>query len=249
MERIPLEGGGHLAADVDRRDPARWWFFLPGFGSVRGGAKASAFRAAAGEAGVSFASFDFRGHGDSSGAIADLTVGGMLDDVDATLRALAPRREETVLVGSSLGGLVAAWWCATRTPPADACVLLAPAFGFMARYFERIGPDAVAAWEREGVHPYVGEWMSFPLRWSIAKDALSRDEAVLAATYRTDTLVLQGLLDDNVPWRVPVAFAERCPHRPVDVVLLSGGDHRLTTRLDDLPRLARDFLRSRGLRA
>jgi uncharacterized protein len=249
MERIPLAAGGHLAADVDRRDPARWWFFLPGFGSTRGGAKAAAFRAAAEEAGVSFASIDFRGHGESSGAMEELTLSGMLGDVDATLSTLAPRREETVLVGSSLGGLAAAWWSATRKTPPNACVLIAPAFGFMTRYFDRLGPAAIAAWERAGVHTYASEWMSFPLRWSIAQDALAHDEAVLAATFRTDTIVLQGLLDDNVPWRVPVAFAERCPHRPIDVVLLSGGDHRLTSRLDDLPRLARGFLRSRGLRA
>jgi pimeloyl-ACP methyl ester carboxylesterase len=234
---------------VDRRDPGRWWFFLPGFGSVRGGAKAAAFRVAAAEAGVSFASIDFRGHGDSSGSMEDLTLSGMLADVDATLSALAPRRTETVLFGSSLGGLAAAWWSATRPTPPSACILVAPAFGFMTRYVERLGPAAVAEWKRTGVHTYASEWMSFPLRWSIAEDAFAHDEAVLAATYRTDTLILQGLLDDNVPWRVPVAFAERCPHRPIDVALLSGGDHRLTSRLDDLPRLACDFLRSRGLRA
>ena len=46
MERIPHPRGAPLAADVDRRDPARVWAFLHGFGSDRGGAKASAVRAA-----------------------------------------------------------------------------------------------------------------------------------------------------------------------------------------------------------
>ncbi len=246
MERIPL-ANGHLAADVDRKDTASWWLYLHGWSSDRKGGKATAFRAAAAEAGVSFAAIDARGHGESSGTLSDVTLSGLLEDLDATVTALVPPSARLVLAGSSLGGLAAAWWAATRPRKPDACVLIAPALRFMERFLAEIGPDRAAAWEREGVLRV--EWQESPLRWSLAKDALSYEEGALARVYATDALILHGIEDERVPWRVSADFVDSCPHRPVDLVLLGDADHRLAEQSADLPRLACGFLRRRGLLA
>src|SRR5262245_50851229 len=184
MERIPHPSGAPLAADVERRSPSRVWAFLHGFGSNRGGVKVGAFRSVAASEGATFAALDFRGHGDSPGRIEDLTVTAMLEDVDAFVAAIAPAGTSLVLVGSSLGGLAAAWWASRNPQRVRACVLIAPAFRFMPRFFEEIGEERRRAWEREGVLRYQNEWLDVPLRWSLAQDALRYEEAALAAAYR-----------------------------------------------------------------
>jgi alpha-beta hydrolase superfamily lysophospholipase len=171
MERLPHRDGGHLACDVDRRDPARWWLFAHGFGSDRRGAKATAVREAAGRAGASFVALDFRGHGESSGEIAALTPSRMLEDLDVVVEALVPRDATLCVVGSSLGGLAAAWWSATRERKPAANVLVAPAFGFLDRFLAEIGPERAAAWAREGVLRYRNEWLDVPLRHALVEDA------------------------------------------------------------------------------
>ncbi len=242
MDRIPHRSGGHLAADVDRRDARSWWLYVHGFGGDRGGAKGAAFREAAGAAGASFAAFDFRGHGESSGERADVTLSAMVEDLDVATDALVPVGADLVVVGSSLGAVACAWWAAARPGRARASVWIAPAFGFMERFLEELGPERAAAWAREGVLRDRPEWMEVPLRHAIAQDAARHDVADLAAAYRTDTLILHGLRDERVPWRVSVDFAERCPHRPLDVVLLGDGDHGLQGRVGDLVRWTREFV-------
>ena len=60
-------------------------------------------------------------------------------------------------------------------------------------------------------------------------------------------MIVHGLRDERVPWRVGTDFAEACPHRPIDVVLLGGGDHRLQGRVEDMAAVAVDVAR-RGVR-
>ncbi len=237
MSSLPHPAGGHLEADVDLRDPTRWWVVLHGFGSVRGGAKASALRAAAAREGVSFLAFDARGHGDSSGSIADLTLSHLVDDLDVAVEATVPVGADLLVVGSSLGGLATAWWTTVRPGRARAAVLVAPAFGFVDRFLTDVGPDATAAWERTGRLAYRNAWMEVPLRWDLVVDARARSDAALAAVYATDTVIVHGLSDERVPWRESADFVAACRHRPLDLVLYGDGDHRLQGRLADLADL------------
>ncbi len=234
MPRIPHPQGGHLAADVDRREAARWWVWVHGFGSTRGGGKATAVREAAAEAGVSFLAFDARGHGESSGTIADVTLSGLIEDVDVAVEAIVPAGADLVVAASSLGALATAWWTLRRSGRARAVVLVAPAFRFIERFLDEVGPERAAAWERDGVLAYRNEWLEVPLRWAIVADARRHDDAALAASYATDTTIVHGLRDERVPWRASAAFVEACPYRPIDLVLVGDGDHRLDGRLDAL---------------
>lgn len=79
----------------------------------------------------------------------NLTVGGLLQSVEKAVSALA---SPSVVIGSSLGGYLAAW-VAGRTDRVKAAVLLAPAFDLRRRWEERLGPEALAAWKRLGAIP------------------------------------------------------------------------------------------------
>jgi dipeptidyl aminopeptidase/acylaminoacyl peptidase len=50
------------------------------------------------------------------------------------------------------------------------------------------------------------------------------------------THIIQGVLDEDVPWRHALALADRLVDDPVTISLVSGGDHRLS-RPQDLERL------------
>jgi len=245
MEHIPLRDG-FLAADVDRRDPDRWWVFAHGFGSDRKGAKATAFRTAAQAWGASFLAYDARGHGESSGTIERLLLSEMIEDLSTAIETHVPPKASLAVVGSSLGGVTAAWYAAEQPGRVTANVLVAPAFHFIDRFLAEIGPEAAAEWKRTGVLEVGRSWMWVPLRYGIVEDAARRDEALLSATYRTDTLIVHGMRDTNVPWRESTDFAERCPHRPIDLVLMGDGDHPLEGRGQELTEHARRFVERVG---
>src|SRR5579862_7438236 len=78
--------------------------FLGGFMSDMTGTKAAALDRFCAERGQSFLRFDYFGHGASSGAFADATVGRWKDDALAVLDELTEGPQ--VLVGSSLGGWI-----------------------------------------------------------------------------------------------------------------------------------------------
>ncbi len=241
MERTPLPDG-FLAVDVDRRDASRWWIYLHGFGSNRSGSKATAFRTAAETEGVSFVTYDARGHGESSGMIETVTLSKMIEDLSAAIDALVPPSASLVLIGSSLGGVTAAWYAAANPKRVKANVLIAPAFRFVDRFLAEIGPEAAADWKSSGAYTVGKTWMWIPLKYGIVEDAAGYDESDLAKRYRTDTLVIHGKQDGNVPWQVSTEFGERCPHRPLDVVLIDDGDHRFEGRGAELTDRAREFL-------
>lgn len=241
MARIPL-GDGFLAVDVDRRAPDRWWVYAHGFGSGRAGGKALAFRAAAAAAGVSFLAFDARGHGESSGTIEELTLSRLIEDLTAAIEAFVPTGASLVVIGSSLGGVTAAWYAAAHPGRVRAAVLIAPAFRFVDRFLAEIGPGAVADWKRTGAYAVGPTWMWVPLHYGVVEDAARYDERDLAARYRTDTLIVHGRRDENVPWTVTEDFVARCPHRPLEVVWIEDGDHAFEGRGAELAGHARRFL-------
>ena len=78
--------------------------FLGGFMSDMTGTKATALEAHCRRAGRAFVRFDYSGHGESSGAFRDGTIGAWRDDALAVLDEVA--RGPQVLVGSSMGGWV-----------------------------------------------------------------------------------------------------------------------------------------------
>src|SRR5215212_6244659 len=110
LATIPLPEGrlaGTYLPGAARPDFAVVW--VHGFGSHRGGEKAEAIRAECARRGWAFAAFDFRGHGESSGAMHELRASGLLEDLGVVRDFLAERGHTRLgLVGSSMGGFASA---------------------------------------------------------------------------------------------------------------------------------------------
>lgn len=209
--------------------------YLHGFASGQGGEKASFFRASARAANLPFCSFDFQGHGESGGALRDLTFSRNLDDVARVHDYLIERNlGNVVLLGSSMGGATALWHAARRPERILAGMHIAPAIG-MGRALERwAGPERLDRWRKEGTILYEEGAVCTQLDWDLVEDLRRFDVEVLATGCRTPTLLLQGKQDTSVDYRDVARFVARAPGGFLRLRLFDDGDHRLVDRKPEL---------------
>jgi len=160
------------------------------------------------------------------------------------LEIVAPLLEPgTVLLGSSLGGYLAALAAARAPGRVRGLVLFAPAFGFAARWEARLGPGAVAEWQARGTMPvmHYGTGREEPLAFDLIADARRHPEE---PDPLCPALVVAGRHDDTVPLDGIAAFAARRPATRELVVLDAG--HEMTEVLKPLWEHTAAFLERVG---
>lgn len=229
--RIPT-GQGELVGDLSFAQEAGDWavVWVHGFGSRRGGDKSQAVEAACSRRGWAFAAFDFRGHGQSSGVMRELRVGGLLEDLGAVREFLASRGIRRFgLIGSSMGAFAAAWYALrVGRDVVPACVLLAPALRFIHGRWETLSAEQREQWRRTGVLPVQNEWVTAELGFGLAEERTQYPAGELAARWDRPLLIYHGIRDAVVPFSTSVAFVEMTGCPEVELRLLKDGDHRLT---------------------
>lgn len=181
--------------------------YLHGFASGPAGAKGSHCRAWAERRRIAFHAPDL-----NLPSFEELTISAQVRAVQALLRKLT---EPPVVVGSSLGGLVAAG-AVHRGSRVQSLVLLAPAFGFGQRRMN--GPEWTeyrACGEMEVFHHAFG-------RTQCIGPALMGDLPHWADdgtwNLRVPAVVLHGRRDQSVPMSESEAFVERNPKARLMVV-------------------------------
>jgi len=261
MERIPILAGtqeagqetSHLAVRFDTppegETPSPFTFlYLHGFGSDQSGEKADFFRARALEAGFPFCSFDFQGHGQSGGALHDLSMTRNLEDLGRVQAWLRERgHEQLCLLGSSMGGGVALWHAALHPESIVAGLLIAPALELERALLLWAGVERTRLWEETGTIHFQNDLVSTDLDWSLVEDLRRYPLDDLLTRYRTPTLLLQGRRDESIPWRGVADFATRSTFNVIDFHLFADGDHRLLDRKDRLWNLMLEFLYGRAI--
>ena len=239
------DGPVTLAYDLDPGDPAApTVVYCHGLFSGRNGHRATTIRAWCREVDWSLLRFDFRGRGDSSGSVRELTLTRHLEDLEAVLGVL-PEKVRPILFGSSLGGLAAAWFAACHPDRVAACALVAPAFSVIDTLLVEAGIEDAARWKRDRVRRLRKDETDFELDYAIVEDAGGYPERLLHSTYRTPTLVAHGTEDAVVPVRRSVDFAERVRPGLVDLHLFAGGDHQLHGCMEEILALLAGFVRRR----
>lgn len=166
------------------------------------------------------------------GRFEQLTISGQLGVIDRAVGG-----EPAVLMGSSLGGYLAALY-ASRHPEIERLILLAPAFQFPRRWRERYSNEDWERWQREGSTPvfHYGEGRQRRLGYQFVEDAADYEDE---PDFAQPALILHGTRDDVVPATISTAYAERRPR--VRLVLLESG-HELTDVLDRMWVEALNFL-------
>jgi pimeloyl-ACP methyl ester carboxylesterase len=196
---------------------------------------------------VTFAAFDFRGHGETGGPMRALTATRLLDDLSAVRAFLADRGYNRLgLVGSSMGGFAAAWFAVRHPEAVMGCVLIAPAFRFLHRRWDELTPSERDDWARTGVRRVRNEWVDGEIGYGLVAERDAFDPAALAPRWRTPLLIFHGLADDVVPAADSLAFVETTPYPDVELRFYKAGDHRLTGFKDEIASGACRFFERRA---
>jgi uncharacterized protein len=210
------------------------FLYLHGFASSPASRKAVFFRDRLLEVGVELETPDL-----AAGDFERLTLSGQLALIEK-----AARHEPVVLIGSSMGGYLAALYAA-RHPEVVAVVLLAPAFNFYALWKGMLTADQLAEWKSANrlmvYHYTLGR--ETPLGYQLFEDAEKYEPY---PSVGQPALLFHGIGDPVVPIQYSEAFAKS--HGNVELVRLQSG-HELTDVLPGIWERTELFLQqvaSRG---
>jgi uncharacterized protein len=180
-----------------------------GLGSSKDSEKLVLFASECVRSGVGLARFDFRGCGESSGVEGQTTVATRIVDLRAVMARLAdhPTLDGRVgLLGSSLGGFIALQVAAELAGREPVVTWNAPA---SLRGLAQSSPD-----EGSGLGVALLDELAGG-RYAEAPSGVARH------------LIIQGEFDDVVPAAHALMLHARA-RAPSDLVVIEGGDHRLT---------------------
>ncbi len=217
--------------------PTLVWF--GGFRSDMRSTKASRLDAWAAQQGRACLRFDYSGHGESGGRFEDGTIGRWLEDSVAAIDAAAPTGR-LALVGSSMGGwmaLLAARTLATRgqAQRLAGMVLIAPAVDFTEELmWAQFPPAARRAILEEGQWLRPSAYAPEPYVITRALIEEGRRHLLFGGAIRSHcpVRILQGMRDDDVPWRHAQKLATHLTADPATLSFVADGDHRLSREED-----------------
>lgn len=166
------------------------------------------------------------------GDFSRLTLSSQLRLIESELSS-AP----AVLIGSSMGGYLAALYAA-RHPEVQRLVLLAPAFGFATRWPHITGSKPFQSWRETGwmnVFHY-GDQTARPIHYGLYEDALRYPEE---PDFHQPARIFHGTNDPVVPVQMSERFV--ATHANATLTTFPSG-HELTDVLDRIAAEAMPFL-------
>ena len=210
---------------VEGDGPVVVW--VGGFRSDMEGTKALALDEAAEENGWAYVRYDHFAHGVSSGDWKKATIGRWREDCIALIDHLI---RPVVLVGSSMGGWVSLLAAVARPEAVAGLVLVNPAQDFTERLMWPTLPDHIRqAIMRDGealiTDPGLGDYHLTKNMFDEARNWLLLDGPVAIPA---PTHILQGKLDESVPWGMQLRLLEKHEGGDVRLDVIKDGDHRLS---------------------
>jgi pimeloyl-ACP methyl ester carboxylesterase len=243
-------GSGEMARSIAYRHApgasagvATGLLWLSGFMSDMASTKATGVVDWAARQGHSSTVFDYSGHGLSSGKFTDGTISRWLEEAAAVFTRIT--RGPQVIIGSSMGGHIALLLLRklARDAPEHAArikgtVLIAPAWDMTEELMWKQFPaEARRALLDDGVYLRAsGYGDPYPITRVLIEDG----RAHLLARHPFDpgcpVIILQGLLDPDVPAHHTRELLAFLKDQPVRMIEIADGEHRLS-RPEDLEKL------------
>lgn len=202
--------------------------FLGGFASDMTGTKAVHLEAWARGRGRAFLRFDYSGHGVSSGAFSDGSIGDWAADALAVLEALTEGPQ--ILVGSSMGGWIALLLARARPERVAGLVTIAAAPDFTDDLWAGMDPAARARLVADGSVALPSDYGApLPVTRRMIEDGRAR--RVLDALLRLPFPVrcLQGTADVEVPVATALRLLDHADAGDMRLTLVKGADHRFSS--------------------
>lgn len=229
--RLDRGNGTDLAwARVEGRAPTV--VFLPGFRSDMTGDKATMLAAFCAGRGHAMLRFDYSGHGASSGAFEDGTIGAWAADAVAAIDALTTGK--LILVGSSMGGWIALLTALLRPERIAALVGIAAAPDFTQRLmWDAMAPPERAKLQRDGVLYVPSQYGEpTPITLGLIEDGTKHLVLTGSIPIRCPVRLLHGQADPDVPWELALEIVRQVETADARVTLIKDGDHRLSRPAD-----------------
>jgi pimeloyl-ACP methyl ester carboxylesterase len=201
--------------------------YLHGFASGPESKKARFFRDRFAELGIEMDVPDL-----AEGDFEHLTITRQLKVIER-----ACRDESATLIGSSMGGYLAALHAA-RHPEVEKLVLLAPAFSFVTRWPQTLGPAQLEEWKRTGLMKvyHYGENREMELSYDLLEDARFYEDY---PNFHQTALIFHGKNDTVVPPGYSITFSQQ--HANTKLRLLDS-DHQLVDVLEIMWAEVKEFL-------
>jgi pimeloyl-ACP methyl ester carboxylesterase len=202
--------------------------YLHGFASGPTSRKAKFFKARLEEENVEVTVPDL-----SQGDFEHLTITGQILVLEEAVGE-GPVR----LVGSSMGGYLAALFAARNPQRVEKLVLMAPAFGFAGRWHAVAGKEGLQRWLTTGKLPifHYGEGRIRELDLAMYKDSKKWEGE---PDFTQSALIFHGVKDTVVPIDASREFA--AGHGNVELIEMDS-DHELTDVLQQIWAGCREFL-------
>lgn len=218
-------------------------FWLSGYKSDMASTKATALATWAKDKGFGATLFDYSGHGLSGGAFTDGTIGRWLEEAFAVFTTVT--RGPQVIVGSSMGGHIALLLLRklAKEAPEEArrvrgAVLIAPAWDMTEELMWKQFPeDARRILIDDGVFLLPSEYGEpYQITRALIEDGRDHLFARRPFDPGCPVIILQGLLDPDVPATHTRELLTFLKGQKVRLVEIPDGEHRLS-RPEDLAKL------------
>lgn len=198
------------------------YIYLHGFASSPQSKKAQYLRDRFAEIGINLNIIDL-----NAGDFSNLTL---TRQIEQTQSFFLNDDSPITIIGSSFGGLTAAW-LGERYLQVQKLILLAPAFDFLSHWLPKLGKKPIQQWHKSGyisVYHY-GEKQELPLHYQFITDIKQYEESQLKRV--VPTLILHGKNDDVIPIQASRNYMEQHPW--VKLIELES-DHTLTNVMPEI---------------
>lgn len=202
--------------------------FLGGYNSDMEGTKARYLEEWARARGRAFLRFDYSGHGRSSGAFTDGTIGDWAEDAAAIIDGLTEGPQ--LLVGSSMGGWISLLLAREMPGRVGGLVTIAAAPDFTERLSETLNAEDRERLERDGYIERKSAYSDGPYMFTRKLIEDGRDRRVLDRPLRLSCPVrlLHGTADTDVDPSVGIALLQHLEADDAQLTLVKNADHRFS---------------------
>lgn len=216
--------------------------FLGGFKSDMRGTKAFYLEEFCKERGRTFLRFDYSGHGESSGAFKDGTIGSWAANARDVISHVNVDGKPVILVGSSMGGWISLLLGVSGGLDIKGLIGIAAAPDFTKKlHGEFLNEKQRAAMAQQGYVEVPNEYSAEPYIFTKALIEDGEERSLLGQSHEIDFPIhlLQGKLDPDVPWETALKIREAFGgEENVQITFIEDGDHRLS-RDEDLALLGK----------
>ena len=212
--------------------------FCTGFKSDMQGGKAIALEAFCRERDRAFTRFDYFGHGESSGAFEDGTIGRWAEDAIAVLDEITQGRQ--IIVGSSMGGWIMLLVALARAERVAGLVGIAAAPDFTEEMLtSSLTVSQLNDIETKGycdIPNCYDDQEPYRIRRELLEEGKNHLLLDNEIAINVPVRLIHGIEDEDVPWQRALQIMERLHSTDVEIQFIKNAGHRLSEP-DDLARM------------